>query len=424
MKNSEHKKYLYWAVTVLGVVACSILFFFALFKADVFAKLITQMIAIFKPFIYGLVLAYLLIPIFNFSYRHLEPWARKHAKTELRAKRITKALSTSISMLSALLVVSALISMVLPQLVTSIIGLADTLPGSIRNVTVWLQNVLADHPEFETAALDVYQEGINALISWFKTDMLPQLNSVVTGLWGTITFLKDVLVGIFVCIYVLNSKELFSAQAKKLTYSMFPLSRANLIIDNVRFVHRVFGGFINGKLLDSLIIGIICFVGMSFINLPYAMLISVVVGVTNVIPFFGPFIGAIPSTLLILLVNPLQAVYFLLFVLVLQQFDGNILGPKILGDSTGLSSFWVLFAILIFGGLFGFTGMVIGVPFFAVLYSLVAGLVNRSLRRKALSEDTQAYFDLDHIDKDLSMSYEKSAPSVAIKTLPKDEHDA
>ena len=207
------------------------------------------------------------------------------------------------------------------------------------------------------------------------------------------------LANFFIAIYVLNSKQLFAAQAKKLLYGCLSTRRANIVLDNARFTHRVFGGFINGKLLDSLIIGILCFVGMTALRMPYAMLISVVVGVTNIIPFFGPFIGAIPSGLLILLIDPLKALYFVLFILALQQFDGNILGPKILGDSTGLSSFWVMFAILLAGGLFGFVGMVVGVPLFAVLYSILSGLVCHSLRRRGMPEETQAYYELDHVDE-------------------------
>lgn len=421
MKNGEERKYLYWALTVLAVVVCSIAFFFMLFKLDAFMKFLGQLIDIFKPFIYGLVMAYLLVPVFNWCYRMLVPIIKKHAKSDLHAVRIAKALSTACSMVFLILIVVALLWMVLPQLVTSIMGVADSLPGSIRKVSEWLQNILANNPEIEKTAMEFYQEGIDTLTQWVKTDMLPQLNSLMNGLWGTVTFLKNVLIGLFVCIYVLNSKELFAAQSKKLTYSLFKVPRANLLIDNVRFVHHIFGGFINGKLLDSLIIGIICFIGMSVFHLPYAMLISVVIGVTNIIPFFGPFIGAVPSTLLILLANPIQALYFLVFVLALQQFDGNILGPKILGDSTGLSSFWVMFAILVFGGLFGFTGMVVGVPFFAVIYSLIAGLVNRSLRGKALPDDTKDYYGLDHIEKDRSLCYEKRKVRSSVKTSTKEE---
>ncbi len=220
---------------------------------------------------------------------------------------------------------------------------------------------------------------------------------LVTGIslsvMNVINIVKNLLIGLIVAIYVVNSKETFISQAKKITYSILPEPNAAFVIDQFRLAHRMFGGFIIGKMIDSLIIGVICFVGMSILNIPYVMLVSVIIGVTNIIPFFGPFIGAIPSALLILLANPLKSLYFLVFVLVLQQFDGNILGPKILGDSTGLSSFWVLFSILLFGGLWGFIGMVIGVPLFAVIYHLIRLTVNHFLRKKELSTVTEEYLD-------------------------------
>lgn len=425
MKNGAYKKYLYWALTVLGVVTCSSILFFILFRMGSVRQFFATLTTIFKPFIYGLVMAYLLLPVFNFADQHIEPFFHRHMKSPLKAKRVAKACSTAISILFLLLIITGLIWMVLPQLVTSVVGLVDTLPDSFRQATQWLQTTLANNPKFEDFIVNFSEEAVTTLTQWVKIDMLPQLNnqlnSVMNGLWDTITFFKDILVGLFVCIYVLNSKELFAAQSKKMTYSIFSVPRANLIIDNFRFVHRVFGGFINGKLLDSFIIGIICFIGMSVFHLPYAMLISVIIGVTNIIPFFGPFIGAIPSTLLILLSDPFAALKFLIFILVLQQFDGNILGPKILGDSTGLSSFWVMFAILAFGGFFGFTGMVIGVPLFAVIYSLVSGLVNRSLRRRALTDDTHAYFGLNHIESDHTLCYERGETQTRVKTSIRDD---
>lgn len=225
------------------------------------------------------------------------------------------------------------------------------------------------------------------------------INILSTGLLGVVTVLKNSLIGLIVMVYFLNIKDTLSAQSKKIVYSLFPLKQANRIIEEVRFTHSVFGGFITGKLLDSLIIGVICFFCMRLLRMPYVLLVSVIIGVTNVIPFFGPFIGAIPSAFLILLVSPMKCLYFLLFVLVLQQFDGNILGPKILGESTGLPSFWVLFSILLFGGLLGFVGMVIAVPTFAVFYHLTSEYVNRCLEKKALSQSTDDYRDLDYIDE-------------------------
>ena len=259
----------------------------------------------------------------------------------------------------------------------------------------------------------------DTLLNWANEQLVPQLLKVMKGnlvgsfVSNALSFMKTVLVGFISAVYMLNSKHTFSAQAKKLIYSMFETDTANAVLENFRFIHRVFGGFITGKLLDSLIIGLITFVSMSILQLPYVLLISVIIGVTNIIPFFGPFIGAIPSTILIFLVSPLQAVYFVIFIFILQQFDGNILGPKILGDSTGLASFWVMFAILLFGGLFGFAGMVVGVPLFAVIYSTISGLVNRSLRNKHISTDTSAYMTLDHVDAESKEIVPITAESVA-----------
>lgn len=401
MKHDSFKTYLHWGLTAFCVIALSILFFFSLFRVGAIARSLQTLMGILMPFVYGFVIAYLLNPVFNWLFGRLRPLLQKRVKDAGRAARLAKGVSTALSILLLLALVTALLWMVLPQLITSVMGLIESnlLPDSIQRVTLWFEDALRANPQLEAAAQQAYTEAISFLTSWVKTDMLPQLTSVMNGLMGTLTFVKNACIGIIIAIYVLNSKRLFAAQLKKLLYGCFGVRRTNIILENLRFTHRVFGGFINGKLLDSLIIGVLCFAGMMLLRMPYATLISVVVGVTNIIPFFGPFIGAIPSTLLILLIDPLQALYFVIFILALQQFDGNILGPRILSQSTGLSSFWVMFALLVGGGLFGLVGMVIGVPLFAVLYSICAGLVCRSLRRRSLPEDTQAYLRLEHINE-------------------------
>ena len=368
MKHDSFKTYLHWGLTAFGVVALSILFFFSLFKVGALVHFFQTLLGILMPFVYGLAMAYLLTPVFNWLHARFAPALQKHVKNPRRAARAAKFLSTTLSVLLALLLVAALLWMVLPQVISSIVGLVESnlLTNSIQNVTGWIEDTLQNNPQFEAAAQRVYAEAVAALTAWVKTDMLPQLTNLMSGLLGTLTFFKNVFIGIIIAIYVLNSKQLFAAQAKKLLYGCLSTRRANIVLDNARFTHRVFGGFINGKLLDSLIIGILCFVGMTALRMPYAML---------------------------------KALYFVLFILALQQFDGNILGPKILGDSTGLSSFWVMFAILLAGGLFGFVGMVVGVPLFAVLYSILSGLVCHSLRRRGMPEETQAYYELDHVDE-------------------------
>lgn len=431
MKNGAYKKYICIGLTILSVVVLSIVFFFCLFKFESLFAGIQKIIDVLKPFIYGLGIAYLLLPVFNLFQRKLQPFFLQHTKDENRAKKLSKALSTTLSLLVAFLLVGALLSMILPELINSIMTLVESnvLQNSFQDFMVWLQDTLEKYPDIEEYALKLYREVFETLRIWITTEMLPQINSLMNSILGTFTFAKNLFIGIFITIYVLNSKEIFSAQAKKITYSVFSVPHANLMISNVRFVHHVFGGFINGKLLDSLIIGIICFVGMSLFKMPYSMLVSVIIGVTNIIPFFGPFIGAIPSAILIFMISPQQALYFAIFALALQQFDGNILGPKILGDSTGLSSFWVMFAILVFGGLFGFVGMILGVPIFAVLYSLIAGIVNHSLEKRHLPKNTAVYYNLDHIEyTDFSMHYGRT-PSHAIHTQPETtesatEHDS
>ena len=228
--------------------------------------------------------------------------------------------------------------------------------------------------------------------------MQEMLKNISAGVFELINFLKNFLIGAIVSLYLMADKEGFIAKAKMLTYTIFNTQHANFIIHSMRFTNRTFIGFFSGKILDSAIIGVLCYIGMNFLNMPYILLISVIIGVTNVIPFFGPYLGAIPSIFLILLVDPLQAIYFAIFILVLQQFDGNILGPKILGDSTGLSSFLVIVAILIGGGIFGIPGMIIGVPVFAVLYAALGRLVHISLIYKQVPDEEQKYTNIDCLD--------------------------
>lgn len=405
MKSPFQNQFFRVAVSAWLVIVMSILCFFTVYKLDAIKAILGQLSAILRPFTFGFVVAYLLLPIFNMLVRKTSPWFSRVIRNPKKAKGLNKLFCSLVSVTFFLLIVVALLSMVLPQLAESIIGLMEKLPEYFNRTEEWLTvHLFSNNPILEENLQQLYTSVSSSLMDWADTQLAPQLLEVMKGNFvgsfvsNTISFLKTVLVGFISAVYMLNSKDTFSAQGKKLIYSMFHTDTANVILENIRFVHKVFGGFITGKLLDSLIIGLITFFAMSILQMPYVLLISVIIGVTNIIPFFGPFIGAIPSTLLIILVSPLQGVYFVIFILILQQFDGNILGPKILGDSTGLASFWVMFAILLFGGMFGFVGMVVGVPLFAVIYSAISGLVNRSLEHKKLSVQTTDYVSLDHID--------------------------
>lgn len=401
MKNEQYKKYLYTGITAIAVIAASILLFFCLYRFSSIKKTIDLVVRILMPIIYGVVLGYLLSPAYNYFTRTALKVTSKKMKSISKATFVARGISTFISISLTLIVVIGLLYLVVPSVIESIMGIVDTLPRNIVRFSAWLQQLLKDNPNLESNVLDMYNGAATYIETWIKTELVPNLEALITGvstgLLGVVVLVKNLLIGVIVAIYVLNSKDKFIAQGKKLTYSCLDIHKANAFVSEIRYAHKVFGGFIVGKLLDSLIIGIICFVCMSIINMPYVMLISVIIGVTNIIPFFGPFIGAVPCAIIIILVSPIQCLYFVIFILLLQQFDGNILGPKILGDSTGLSSFWVLFSILLFGGVFGFVGMIIGVPFFAVFYKLVSDLVNRSLQKKKLSTQTDDYFKLDHI---------------------------
>ena len=255
-----------------------------------------------------------------------------------------------------------------------------------------------------TMLKNAMNEASTSLQNWMRTDLLNKVNEVMThltvGLYTLVMELFHAIIGVIVSVYILFGKETFINQSKKATYAIFPTERANLLIHIAVKTNEIFGGFIIGKIIDSIIIGILCFIGTSLLNMPYAMLVSVIVGVTNVIPFFGPYIGAIPSAVLIALADPMKGVYFLIFILLLQQFDGNILGPKILGNSTGLSAFWVIVSILLGGGLFGILGMLFGVPAFAVIYYIVKLLLDNQLEKKKLPTESECYNGDSYVDND------------------------
>lgn len=404
MKEPKFRNYIYMGVTAFLVILLCILVVLMFTRWDTVREAIGTLNEILAPITYGAILAYLLSPVYN----RLQRWtARGLSGITRREKSIhffSRAIATVGSLIFLFAVISGLFSLIIPSVWSSILGIVNSIPAYAEKISGWIETALANDPTLEDTVMSLYQQGADQLISWTQStsNWMPNVeilvSGVYTGIKGVYNFIMNSLIGVIVMVYLLNIKDTLMAQAKKIVYAVFSLRLSNLIVERCRFIHRVFGGFIIGKLIDSLIIGILTFVILNLLDMPYAMLISVIIGITNVIPFFGPFIGAIPSALLILLVSPKQCVIFLLIILLIQQFDGNILGPRILGDSTGLSSFWVLFSILFFGGIMGPLGMIIGVPTFAVIYDLVSEWVNGRLDRKHLSSDTEDYRDLDHVD--------------------------
>lgn len=402
MKNSKFRFFMDWGLTALAVITSSVLLCFALLKFSVIATVVGKIVTVLMPIIYGGVLAYLMLPVYNASERYVQDLFGKIIKNNDSRGRLAKGIATLVSLAVLFAIVIGLFSMLIPQIYESIIGFQDSLTEYINNLTLWIGKLLQDNEHLRESIMPYYNEAVMRFQNWIATDLVPNISlifdRVSSGVISFVTVLKNILIGLIVMVYFLNIKDTLCAQSKKMVYGFLNVKAANRMIGEVRFAHKIFGGFITGKLLDSLIIGIMCFFSLKFLKMPYVLLISVIVGVTNVIPFFGPFIGAVPSAFLILLVDPMKCLYFLIFILVLQQFDGNILGPKILGDSTGLPSFWVLFSILLFGGLFGFVGMIIAVPTFAVIYRAMSLYINNALKKKKYSENTSDYCCLHHID--------------------------
>ena len=296
--------------------------------------------------------------------------------------------------------------LVIPDLIDSVITLIKGVPEMADGISLWIQENIEQNPDLVLLIQGKIEQTTTGFFDWAQANIIPGaeslLEGVSVGVMGTFGAAIDVLVALVICVYVLNSKEIFQAQAKKFVLAIFPTKKAEEIFEFAKICNHTFGGFINGKIIDSIIIGILCFIAMTLLKLPLALLISVVVGVTNIIPFFGPFIGAIPSAILLLCINPVDALKFGIMVLALQQLDGNVIGPKILGKATKLASFWVMFAILVGGGLFGFVGMVLGVPTMAVIYVYVSRYINGRLKEKDLPADTEIYecFDKYKINKE------------------------
>ncbi|MBO5522942.1 MAG: AI-2E family transporter, partial [Roseburia sp.] len=301
---------------------------------------------------------------------------------------------------------------VVPSIIQSVQSIVTKLPDEINNLVKWVNEITNGNKQISTMVEDAVEWGTNAVSSFFETDVLTKvqtyLASITSGVIYGVKFILNILVGLIVSVYVMASKEVFAGQAKKIVYALFKPVRANVIVETVRKSNEIFGGFISGKILDSAIIGVLAYIVLVIMRMPDTILVAVIIGVTNVIPFFGPFIGAIPSFLIIVLQDPVKGLYFLIFVIILQQIDGNIIGPKILGDSTGLSSFWVVFAIMVFGGLWGFLGMLLGVPIMAVIYYIVQRCVSYFLKKRGLSDETSEYVSLTRVDKKTNqMVYEE-----------------
>ncbi len=398
----EKNKYFKIGLMIFLVFSAVITFFFFIYRIDAIREGFRGLIKILSPIIIGAVVAYLLNPLVEtisaFFKRIFSGMGMKHTA----AKKLSKGIGITISMVLFIALIAALVWMVLPGLGKSVSEIADKLPEYGNNIEDFILDFVEDKPAIKDYVQGTMNELVNTITDYYKNQILPQINTyisqVLTGVMATFKMILNILIGLCVAVYLLIGKDKFIGEIKKTIYAVFKLEKANVILAVTRQVDNIFGGFITGKLVDSLIIGALCFIGTSIMQTPYAALISVIIGITNIIPFFGPWIGAIPTIILVLAVSPQQALIFGIFVIVLQQFDGNIIGPNILGDSTGLSVFWVVVAITVGGGLFGVWGMILGVPVFAVIYFLVKTAIEFKLKKTKMPLESTAYTRIKRID--------------------------
>ena len=390
--------------TFLIVIAC-IVCYFAILRFDYITKAFSEIMRILRPIIYGVVIAYLLNPVMKFVERCISKGVRRIVKNEKRAIRVSRSIAIFVAIVFALIIVSALIIMLIPELVKSIYELIEKMPGQIQEFVDYISEIRQGDGQQQKLLENALIRGSDAIEEWVKNNLFSKDNILVTGIAGitsgvisVLGGVLDVVIGIIVSIYALYSKEEFLCQGRKIIYALMSPKQANLTLHILRKSNSIFSGFIIGKIIDSAIIGVLCFIGVSILRMPYALLVSVFIGVTNVIPYFGPFIGAVPTAILIFIVDPVKGIYFVIFVFLLQQLDGNVIGPKILGDTTGLSAFWVLFSILLFGGLFGVPGMIIGVPAFAVIYYVAKLYISQKLTKRELPVETECYNGMNYVD--------------------------
>lgn len=404
-RTAKLKEQLGRVIGIFLIIAASIAFYFVLLRATGLSDVIGKILSILEPILLGIVFAYILHPIVRAVESKAVSFLKKKNMKEEKIHGRARMVGIVAAYAFALVIISGLIGIILPQLLDSIRSLAFSLPAQLNSFVTFFTDAVTKSSklaEFSDVLTDFVDQATSALVTWLRQNLLTQTNqlmsSLTAGVINIILVFLNIFIGMIVAIYLLFSKETFIGQLKKLLYAVLKPENANLILHVTRKSNEIFSGFVIGKIIDSAIIGVLCFIAMSIIKMPYALLVSVVIGVTNVIPFFGPFIGAVPSVILIMLSDWKMGIYFLILILVLQQLDGNIIGPKILGNSTGLSPFWVIVAILLGKGLFGFVGMLIGVPSFAVIYYIVSMFVEHRLYNRNLPTESDNYNDILYVD--------------------------
>ncbi len=401
MERDSNRRYFKWGLTALVVIFISILLVVIFTNLPGFFTVLASIGKILSPLISGVVIAFLLNPLVNFVDCRLRPLLQKKLKAQT-AKNLSRTAGIVMALIVAGILVYGFFAMLLPQLYESVMSIVDNAGTYFNSIETWATNVLEDNPDIQ-GYVDKGLEQLRGFIeNWVKTTFLSDMSKLVTtvstSVIAVVKSLTNFIIGLVASIYMLWSKDTFRAQTKKIMVATMRPSAADRLLALGRNAYRIFNGFIIGKLIDSAIIGVLCYIGCEILKMPFTALVATIVGITNIIPFFGPIIGAVPSAFLILLVDPLKAFYFVIFVIVLQQLDGNVIGPKILGNTVGISGFWVLASITIAASIFGFAGMLLGVPVFALIYVLISDGVNARLRKKQHSTVTEDYRDIQTVE--------------------------
>ena len=418
--------YLYWGITAFSVIACGVIVFILLDRWPAIRAGLADILQILSPVLYGLTFSYLLNKMMSLIEKKLilrliNKVMQKSSASSRR--RISRGVSIVVTVIFTIVIIGGILMLVIPQILSSLEALVPAISGFRDNVIAWLTNRLEDDSQLEGAAVNYVRTILDWLEQWIDGTLLQLGESfernVIGGALSVIRTVANVIIGFVLSIYALYQKETFTAQSKKIIYSIFGAKKGNRIIFGATFLDNSCGSFLTARLLDALIVGILCYLFLIISNLPYPMLIAVIVGVTNIIPYFGPFIGGIPSGLLILMVSPTQCLIFVVFIVILQQLDGNVIYPKIQGNALGLSGFWIIVSLLVFSGFIGFWGMILGVPFFSAIYAICKGVASKQLENRGLPTDTGAYRDIVSFDEETHAPVYKATPDPAEKVQHK-----
>ena len=430
MKLHRNEKYVKWGLTAFAVVVASVVFWLIFSNLRGFYGMIEEFISIISPLIYGALFAYLMNPVMKRTQKLMDKLLAKRKWKPETIKRVSKTTGIVVALLVLLLAIFAICALIAPSLISSLETLLsqERLDRYYNTISKWLNGIWAG-TEVQVWLKENVGDMLNIVLDALKKiDISALVDGLFTSVYSVFITAFNLLIGIVAAVYFLVFKDSLQAQSKKVTVALFRADHADRILEVARRANRIFGNYLIGKIIDAIIVGVITYIGMEIMGMDYAPLIATIIGVTNIIPFFGPFIGLVPSALILLIDDPLHALYFVIFILVLQAIDGNIIENRILGEKLGISDLWVLAAILVFGGVFGFAGMLLGVPIFAIIYSLIVDRVNKSLKKKRYPIDTGEYYSIRCVD-DLpaepppSYSFDSVEPAYDLEMSPEDDFE-